>query len=69
MTVKTIDWFVVSTVNMKAAAEIFKRDGFTLPSPRCFGRKVKSFDLSLQSKKAQVQPQWKLALNRLGIFL
>lgn len=41
------DWFVVNERNMTAVAEMFKRDGFGLPSPRCFGRLISSFKLNL----------------------
>ena len=41
MEVKGIDWFTVSVNNMEVIAELFKKDGFTLPSPRCFGEELK----------------------------
>lgn len=67
MNIKT-NWMVVNAANMAVAAEIFKRDGFTLPSPRCFGQPVRSFNLDLRPK-AKI-PQWKLALNALkGLIL
>jgi len=40
MEVKGIDWFTVSANNMEVIAELFKKDGFTLPSPRCFGEEL-----------------------------
>ncbi len=49
--IKEIDWMRVNEENMTVIAEVFKQDGFTLPSPRCFGKPVKSFDLNLQSKE------------------
>ena len=63
MIMKALNWFVVSEANMKVADEMFKRDGFVLPSPRCFGRLVKSFDLDPRPK-AKI-PQWKQALDAL----
>ncbi len=45
-----INWFVVNAANVEIIVKMFKRDGFTLPSPRCFGKKVESFDLQLKEK-------------------
>jgi len=62
------NWMMANVVNMAVAAEILKRDGFILPSPRCFGKPVKSFNLDLRPK-AKI-PQWKLVLNTLkGLIL
>ncbi len=47
--VKNIDWFQVNEDNMKIVGGLFKRDGFTIPSPRCFGKPVNSFDLEAKS--------------------
>jgi len=44
------NWFVVDDANMAAVAKMFKRDGFKLPSPRCFGRLIRSFNLNLLNK-------------------
>lgn len=46
--VGNIDWFKVSEGNMQIVADLFKRDGFTLPSARCFSLPVKSFELDLK---------------------
>lgn len=64
------DWMVVNAENMAVVAKMFKRDGFTLPSPRCFGKPVKSFDLTLRPKKEKAQverqyPLWKLAFDKM----
>jgi len=45
------DWFVVNEQNMTVVAKMFKRDGFGLPSPRCFGKLISSFKLSLRTKE------------------
>ncbi len=65
--IKKIDWMRVNEENMTVISEVFKQDGFTLPSPRCFGRRVKSFDLNLRSKensKRSKHPQWKLIFDQ-----
>lgn len=46
--VKDINWFQVNEGNMKIVEEMFTRDGFTIPSPRCFGKSVESFALEIQ---------------------
>lgn len=46
--VKDIDWFQVNDDNMKIVEGLFKRDGFTIPSPRCFGKPVSSFNLEIK---------------------
>ena len=43
-----IDWFKVSEENMEVVADLFEKVKFTLPSARCFGRPVKSFNLDLK---------------------
>ncbi len=65
--IKKIDWMRVNEENMTVISEVFKQDGFTLPSPRCFGRRVKSFDLNLRPKensKRSKHPQWKLIFDQ-----
>ncbi|OPL12084.1 MAG: hypothetical protein AVO34_02425 [Firmicutes bacterium ML8_F2] len=64
------DWMVVNAENMAAVAKMFKRDGFVLPSPRCFGKPIKSFNLTLQPKKEKAQaesryPLWRLAFDKI----
>lgn len=41
------DWFKVDPMQMALIADAFWDIGFTLPTPRCFGRPVKDFDLAL----------------------
>jgi hypothetical protein len=41
------DWFEVNEKQMDVVANLFKHDGFTLPTPRCFGAPERSFDLNL----------------------
>ena len=44
---KQIDWFQVNEENIKVVEGLFAREGFNIPSPRCFGKPVKSFNLAL----------------------
>ena len=46
--IKERDWFTVSNDNMAVVESLFQKEGFTVPSPRCFGKEVRSFDLSIQ---------------------
>ncbi|MFH1822729.1 MAG: hypothetical protein ABH830_03435 [Patescibacteria group bacterium] len=57
-----LDWFSVNSSNMKVIAELFKRDGFTYPKPKCFGKYVRSFDLNL--KLARPKFSWVLDFGR-----
>jgi predicted amino acid dehydrogenase len=43
--VKTPDWFAINSENMSLVETFFCHDGFKVPSPRCFGEPVKSFEL------------------------
>lgn len=45
--VREIDWFKVSEDNMAVVSRLFEHDGFTIPTPRCFGRPVESFKLDI----------------------
>lgn len=65
MNIRNVDWFMINVTNMKLAAAIFKRDGFILPSPRCFGKPVSSFDLSLRLTKTRAKFQWKLVFDKI----
>ncbi len=58
---KRINFFAVNAANMAVVDRMFGRDGFAIPSPRCFGRSVKSFNLDLQVKTAP-KFQWRLGL-------
>lgn len=42
------NWFEVNNKNNKEAARLFQKIGFTIPSPRCFGEPVKSFNLTVE---------------------
>lgn len=44
---KQINWFQVSEENMKVVEGLFDREGFNIPSPRCFGKPVKNFNLAM----------------------
>lgn len=66
---RTIDWFFVNEENMRIVSQIFKVEGFTTPFPRCFGKPINSFDLSLMSKKEIHQGiWWKLAIDKITSF-
>ncbi len=41
------NWLEVTVEKMEKIAGLFDETGFTVPSPRCFSRPVKSFDLKL----------------------
>ena len=45
--IREVDWFSVNKDNMQLIENYFKKEGFTAPTPRCFGRKVRSFSLVL----------------------
>ena len=45
------DWFTVDAENMQVIARLFEQDGFVVPSPRCYGRAVESFDLDVSSQR------------------
>lgn len=45
--VKNVDWFSVHKDNMRLIEKYFSQEGFTTPTARCFGKEVKSFNLSL----------------------
>lgn len=73
MIARKINWLQVTESNMELVAKMFARDGFTLPSPRCFGKEVKSFDLTLRTEETlsvrKPQSQWKLAFDRIMSIL
>ena len=43
--VKSYNWFSVCEENIGVVEELFKFDGFEMPSPRCFSKPVDSFSL------------------------
>ncbi len=55
---KKIDWLIVNESNMKIISNLFTREEIIPPSPRCFGKKINSFNLSLKTqikdKKSQL---------------
>lgn len=53
--VKDVDWFSVNKDNMQKIELYFKQEAFTTPSPRCFGKKVKSFNLNLAEDRVPHQ--------------
>jgi len=70
--IKAINFFAVSSDNMGIVAGMFARDGFIMPSPRNFGKRVRSFRLDLRSdvKTPAKKIQLKLALEKvLGMLL
>jgi len=50
--IRDIDWFQVSEVNMERVASLFDRYGLEVPSPRCFGKPVRSYILSPESERS-----------------
>lgn len=49
--VEAVDWFSVNDENMRLVGTMFESDGFHIPSPRCFGKGIKTFDLQLPRQK------------------
>ena len=54
--------------NMAKVAKMFRRVGFGVPSPRNFGRLVKSFNLELAVSIQKVF-SWRLAFNKFASFI
>ena len=72
MNTEKTNWLIVSESNMETVAKMFKRDGFSLPYPRCFGKLVRSFDLTLRLDETRIKAkktQWRLALDRIMSLL
>jgi len=46
--VKDVDWFSVSEDNMELVKDLFSEIYFKAPEPRCFGKHIDSFELSLK---------------------
>lgn len=46
-TVRSRDWFMISKENIREVGKLFRKHGFGLPSPRCFGEKVDPFNLDI----------------------
>ena len=65
---KVVDWLTVSDRNMELVAEMFARDGFRIPSPRCFGKSVRSFDLEIKQATISVRSAWRVAWEKLVSF-
>jgi len=49
MELRTLDLFSVNDENMNIISGLFDRYDIRIPTPKCFGKKVKSFDLDLHS--------------------
>lgn len=64
--IRATNWLAVNDWNIEIVANIFEHEGFEIPSPRCFSRPVRSFDLSLGEVKNQAT-YMKLA-HKLGIL-
>lgn len=64
------DWMIVNDKNMELVTRMFERESFAIPSARCFGRPVKSFNLVPGEPKSQTRraSAWKLAMQRLHII-
>jgi len=67
---REVDWLTVNEGEMELVKEMFEKDGFRIPSPRCFGQPVKSFDLNLAEvgKRTTRTPVWKLAAQKLHLL-
>ena len=65
-----VDWLTVNDENMEIIAEMFKHDGFDIPSPRCFSRPIESFDLTLGKKVKNRVARFSILefAHKLGIF-
>ena len=61
--VKDRDWFFVNKENMQSVSLLFEKVGFTLPSPRCFGKPIKSLELSIEQSKIDEIPIYELPLS------
>lgn len=48
--VRNFDGFVVSGGNTRVVGRLFARHGFGAPTPRCFGKSVRSFDLAIPKR-------------------
>jgi len=67
--VSKVDWLTVNEGKMEVVQEMFTKDGFRIPSPRCFGTAVRLFDLNLTGDRQTVRTSsWKLAMQRLHIL-
>lgn len=47
--VRQYRWFTVNDENMEIVSGLFQKVGFTIPSARCFGEPVKSFNLEINT--------------------
>lgn len=67
-----IDWLTVDDSKMEIVKKMFEMEGFGIPSPRCFGKPVESFNLALDEKGAETQtvriPAWKLVMQRMHLL-
>jgi len=57
--IRKYDWLKVNESNMSVVAELFRKDGFAIPSPRCFGKKVRSFCVELNNEQSEHQKHWR----------
>jgi hypothetical protein len=48
--IRDIDWFAVDDENMAIIEGLFKHDGFKIPSPRCYGKRIASFNLNMENE-------------------
>lgn len=65
---KTVDWMTVSQANINLARLMFAATEFKMPSPRNFGKELKSFELNLDQEKKTAPKKMKLA-NSFANFL
>lgn len=53
--VKSLNLFEVNDQNLNVISNLFDKYEIMVPDPRCFGKKVKSFDLDLNSKLPETE--------------
>jgi hypothetical protein len=49
----SLNWFEVNARNMNRVDRLFRRDGFTSPKPRCYGKRVRDLSLDLEPALGQ----------------
>ncbi len=71
--ISKIDWFEINKDNIGVVKRYYDFDGFTIPSPRNFGKPVTDFSLDLTPREQQIYPalgKWKTAFSRaMAMFL
>ena len=63
------NWFQINDDNMAFVDMLFEKMGFTIPSPRCFGQPVNSFNLNLEQPQTEVPKRLRFAERVLHLFM